>query len=529
MRLIPVSLAVLLLTACAAAEPSCSVGVADPKAGIGLAVSSCSSIGSYSVGGLYGDAWDRLTFQYPEPWKGTFATFNLDGEYYCTSDDPKNCTLMDAYSTRRPAASAAGIEARWSLPSAAVGQSFRLVQNRTIVKYSVANTGQGNLTAGVRIHIDTMLGVNDGAPIYIPGDGLRTREVSYSGDALNFGYWKAYNRPDEPTIVSTGTIDPKAGMTYPYKVVVADWKRSKDTAWDYVPEGRPITGDSAVLIYYDLGVIAPGQEKAVEMGYGSEAPVLSSTQGQVGVAEITLGSISGEYCPGEEASFKVDVLSAGQDRSGSVRLTVELGGEAVYESSASSAFPKDQVKTIEFMWKIPSNATAGAYGVKASLYNATGLVDSKDKPGAVTVSPDRCGLPVVAVGTTILGGMLLVILALAGGLAATLGWYVWSNRGSVDFRKYVEGENVTVNVTNNTQKTLKEVVIEDRIPAETEIRVHTLNALRRRSTLIWEVGRLRPKESATLEYWVRGGYAVNGSKLTWDRGSKALGNVQDNA
>jgi hypothetical protein len=521
MRIFPVFFAVLLSLACVSGEDSCFAGATDRAMGVGVAVESCASIGTYSIGGLYNGQWDKLTFQYPNPWKGTFTTFRIDGDVYCTSENPRNCTLTDQYVTEKPNANGKTVEAAWTLPNATVKQTFRLVENKTIIYYDIRNTDSRNHTYGLRLHVDTMLGVNDGAPIYVPGDGLKTNEVEYSGGRLNFGYWKAYNRPEEPTIVSTGTIDPKSRMTYPTRVVVADWKRSKDTAWDYEPTGRIITGDSAVLMYYDLGTIVPGEQKTVVMSYGSEAPVLRQEQGQLGVTEITLSTISGEYCPNEEAQFKVDVLSAGTERTGAVGLTVEQAGTAYYSDRKDATFPKDQVRTLDYKWLIPANAT-GKFTIKATLYNGTAAVETREKPDEITVDAGRCASTVVKVGTAIVGGTLFAAVIAAIGLAAAAAWYLWLNRGSVGFTKFVEGENVSVVASNNTQKVIKDVVIEDTIPAETEMRVHTLNALRRQNSLIWEVGRLRPGETATLEYWISGGRAMGGSTLTWDKGSKTL-------
>jgi len=521
MRLAVLVLAALALSACAAAQ-ECGVSLADAGESVRVVVESCSSVGSYSIGGQYAGRWEKLTFNYPEPWRGTFTTFNVDGEVYCTSDDPRDCKPMDAYVTEKPSVKGNSVESAWTLPAVKVKQTLNVSENHTTISYVVRNTDNVNHTVKVRLHIDTMLGLNDGAPIYIPGDGLKTSEADYSGSGLDFEYWKAYNQPDQPTIVATCTIDPKAGNTYPTRVVIADWKRSKDTAWDYKPESRPITGDSAVLLYYDLGVVEPGGEGAVSVGLGAEEPVLTAEQGAVGVAEITLGRVTGMYCPGDDVNFKVDVLSTGAQRTGRVGLIVTDGVSTYFNNTVEGVFQDGKVETLTFNWPVPEFDESKSFTVMAVLYNETGVADVKERRDAVSVELSRCVSPIIQVGGDIFKGMLFVAAVVAVGLLGILIFYLWYNQGAVEFAKHVDGENVAVKVVNNTRRTVKDVVIEDTIPGEAEIRIRTIGVLRRQNTLAWEVGELKPEAEATLEYWVKDGRAVGESHLRWSRGSKRL-------
>ncbi len=514
-------LAALILVALAAgaAAQDCGVELVDEAYGIHVVVESCSSIGSYSIGGLYDGGWERLTFHYPLPWRGTFTTFNANGTLYCTSRNPRDCTLMDEYSDG-VSSGRDYVTASWTLPEAEVTQTHRVMENRTVIEYSIRNTDSVNHTVGVRLHIDTMLGLNDGAPIYLPGVGLKTTEAEYTGGQLTFGYWKAYNRPDHPSIVATGTLDPKQDMTYPVKVVVADWKRSKDTAWEYAPAELPVTGDSAVIIYYSM-FLEPGQEDTISFGYGSEAPVLREEQGRVGLTEITLDRIRGLYCPGDTVQLKADVLSAGEDRSGTVRMEV-YDGTVYYNVSEQSSFPADQVRTLTFNWPIPELEGDRAFTVKATLYNDSGVVGEIVREDAVRIQQSRCVSPVVKVGGDILKGSLLVAAVVAVGLLSTALAYLWYSRGSVEFTKHVDGEHVSVTVFNNTRRTIRDVLIEDTIPGDAEISVNTMNVLRTQNMLRWKVGSLAAGGEATLEYRIDGGNAVPDSVLRWDRGATRL-------
>jgi hypothetical protein len=156
------------------------------------------------------------------------------------------------------------------------------------------------------------------------------------------------------------------------------------------------------------------------------------------------------------------------------------------------------------------------------LYNDSGIVESMQKPHAIMIEEGKCITPAAKLGIRFLGGVAVIIVLIAIGLIGALSVYLWYSRGSVGFNKYIDGDKVSVTVTNNTPRTIRDVVIEDVIPTGAEIHVHTLNALRKQNTLIWEVGALPPSDSATLEYRVRGGHAVNQAALKWHKGAKTL-------
>ncbi len=523
MKLAWAAVALAFLVGLASAAPDCSLEAKGSPGTVKAYVESCSDIGTFSVGGLYGDSWNKLTFNYPEPWKGTFTTFNIDGSLYCNSENPKACERLDGHVDAKPHDEGGAVVTEWRVEDVTLKQTVRAAGNMTTVAYSVRNAGAKPHTVGIRLHLDTMLGYNDGAPIYLPGQGIRTTEVEYIGGSLGFEYWKAYNRPDEPTIVATGLLDPKDGMTYPDRFIVADWKRSKDTAWDYRNTALEITGDSAVIMYWALGELKPGQEKTVVTGYGSSEPVLGTGEApkDIGIAEITPSSVSGKVCPGDEVEFKVDVISALEDRSGTVTLTASNRGAVEYSSTASSALPRAQAKTLTYRWRVPEAKERTTYDLKAVLSSGGAVLDTKERPGGLTVDPDACAKPGLSMSSKTVGGLFaLLLLVLVGILITAL--LLAADRGTVEFTKYVDGESVRVKVVNGTRKTLRAVLIEDAIPSGAEISVSTINAVRRQSALVWDVGDVAPKDAATLEYRMLSGQAVNESRMRWERGERKI-------
>jgi len=296
----------LLLSTAAYAE-DCITDLKDTEKGVHIVMETCKNTGTFSLGGLYKGQWEKLTYFYPKPWAGTFITIKVDDKYYTNSVDPKNGILMDQYLREAPVTQGNKVVVRWKLPEEiSIEESLETVENSTLIHLKIKNENPAQTyNIGARIHIDTMLGDNDGAPIYVPGDGLKVTEKEYTGKALTFKYWKAYNRQDTPDIVATGTL--YGELTYPDKMVIANWKQSKQTIWDYsADEEKSILGDSAVLLYFNPTPLKSGETKEIITGYGSGEPVIT---GLLEITEITLNNITGQYCMGEEVDIKVDTGS----------------------------------------------------------------------------------------------------------------------------------------------------------------------------------------------------------------------------
>lgn len=482
-------------------------------------VESCSNVGVFSVGGFYDGSWEKLSFNYPQPWRGSFITVSVNGTYYSNSVNPRDAEFMDDYVTQAPTLAGDSIVVKWMLPEKLlVTQYFSLIGNGSLIKIELENIGENQLDVGVRLHLDTMLGLNDGAPIYLPGVGLKSTEAEYESTELGFEYWKAYNRPEEPTIVATGLIDPKRGLTYPSKVAIADWKKSKDTAWDYtLDESRSIAGDSAVLLYYTIGMVEPGESKTVLTGYGNSEPVLPPEAGLFGLTELMVDRVSGAYCVGQEIRFRADVLSAVPSSRGQVRLEVfESKNNIVYNKTQSTKLlGKNEVETLEFNWTTPYLIEKEYYTVKALLIDSQGkVINSRERKSLFVVDPDACKGPF---GLTwlvfILLALVLVVL-----LILLFILIVFHMHGSIGVHKSKEGDKVVVKIINKTNRDLTGCVVEDSIPLGAEVDVTTIHIHRKGNKLVWDLGLLESGKTAVLEYAVKGVHVLPKAKLRWDGG-----------
>ncbi len=494
----------------------CEVELKSISKGIHVTVEDCRNIGTFSIGGLYGkDNWEKLTYLYPKPWEGTFLSVKVDDIVYTNSLDSRNKIFLDPYLEKKPTHEDDRISMSWKLPEdIRVEQTFELIGNGSRIKIEITNYGNRGVDIGVRLHLDTMLGENDGAPIYIPGDGLRSNETEYSGSDLNFRYWKAYNTVESPSVISTGILD---GQSYPDKVIVACWKKSMYSSWEYkIDPFRSILGDSAVILYYTPGRIEPGETIAIATSYLNGEPILPVSK-DIGIGEITPDKRDGIYCPDSLAILKVDVISRKSGNEGQLSLEIkDEDDNLVYkEKGYTGLIGADSSKTIPFRWETPKNISPTSFDVLAILYDTNGNELDRKKT-QVVVDHTRC-TPPEEEGLN----WMLVLIPLFLILFAVFIFIIiqkYSQLGDVEIEKEKDGELVKVTVWNKTKREINDCVIVDRITEGAEVDISTAGVKRKGTELIWYIGTLESDDKAILEYRIKDVEFLPPAVVRWDSG-----------
>lgn len=137
------------------------------------------------------------------------------------------------------------------------------------LRYDVVNQDASPLAVGVRSMLDIKLGQNDGAPYFIPGIGTVTTEREFVGSQIP-DYWLAFESPtyDPRQLRSVGVLRGR-DVTAPDRFIIAWWRRLQFEKWDYpIEPTRPITGDSAVAMYWDPVTLPPGGKRSMSTQYG---------------------------------------------------------------------------------------------------------------------------------------------------------------------------------------------------------------------------------------------------------------------
>ena len=208
----------------------------------------------------------RLLFGYDSPWS-SFSTVRIDGSDHIFGDS--SCTFVE-----NPTIGTDYISATCLYDTVQVTQNLTLVTNPQTryedimeIRYMIKNTGQTSKSVGLRVQLDTMLAGNDGAPFQVPGTGSITTEMEFSGTSVP-DYWLAFDNLATPTVLSQGTL--RGGdATPPDRIVFAAWGSIYSTYWDYsILPGRPVTGDSAVGLYWNPEPLAPNGEVEYVTYYG---------------------------------------------------------------------------------------------------------------------------------------------------------------------------------------------------------------------------------------------------------------------
>ncbi len=517
-QLVAVMLSVLLLCvllSCGVIAQSCVVELQDNSKGIHVAVESCKDTGTFSIGGLSSEGiWERLTYFYPTPWKGTFLSVSVDGRIYTNSVESQDRIFMDSYVEGAPEIVGDSIVTSWRLPGdVVVEERLKLINEGVMLNFVIINEGPTSVDAGIRLHIDTMLGENDGAPVYIPGDGLKSREAEYLGRTLNFKYWKAYNTIDNPSMIATGVLDEES---YPDKVIVANWKKSIYSSWNYtIDPTTSILGDSAVILYYDLGKIDPGEHKTLTTQYLNGEPILPASKGYFGIAEIIPDDINTIYCPDTHAIMKVDVISRRGENEGQLLLEIkdEEGNIFHTKREYTGIISADSVKTIPFRWQTPGNISPTYFDVVTILYDMEGEeIDRKEIE--ILVDYTACGsthdedmnwmLIMVPLFLALFAGILFVVIRL------------YSQMGGVEITKEKEGELVKVTVWNKKKTTIKNCRILDRITEGAEVDITTSGVKRKGTELVLYVAELKSEGKAILEYRIKAVESLPPAIVRWD-------------
>lgn len=260
---------------------------------------------------------------------------------------------------------------RWRQPYAvAVTQTLRLRTNRfsqrpdmAEARYLLRNEGSEAISIGLRALFDIKLDSNDGAPYFIPGVGTLAHEVDFRGDAVP-DYWLAFASPrfDADGLRAMGLLRDPA-FRAPDRLVIARWFLLQNSRWDYsIEPTQVVTRDSAVAMYFNPRLLAPGETAEHATAYG-----LHTARG--GEAFLT---VPGEVACGDAFSVAAFVSNFGLTPLAGGRVSLQLGAGLALEPG--EALDK----------QLPEVPPGGAASVTWRLRAAPGLAGVSDLAVKVT-------------------------------------------------------------------------------------------------------------------------------------------------
>ncbi len=311
----------------------------------------------------------KLLFGYPSPWS-SYATIRLDDiNYYQNS-------TMDSYVTQPSHIIGDSIVTEWELPgNVDVVQELSL-SGTNAIKYDIAvtNNGGDEHSLNMRYMFDTMMGYNDGAPFRVPGIGDVTTEQEFVDPFFNC--WKATEDLSDPeALTSLCSFDPR---NTPDKVQFVHWPSIYGAPYEHeVSEGQSITSDTAVGMFWEFGLLVPGETERITVYYGLGGPILSDASVQI----INLFAESEDYYSGQDVRFYTDIGNGSDDLfSGDLLITIKnADDQVVHNATDSLSIATNQIVSKSYSYDLPSNASSGTYTIRAEVEDGDGVtVDTKE-------------------------------------------------------------------------------------------------------------------------------------------------------
>jgi len=269
----------------------------------------------------------------------------------------------------------------WTLKGMEITQEIRLtngsfspVPSFAKVRYWFRNTDKTYHYAGLRVILDTMLGLNDDSAILSPPSGLVDREREFSFDSVP-DFWTAWDSIATPAgRILMGFAD--HGVVKPDYLTFASRKRLSDTKWDFKADPAkdfrvsPVEPpDTAVSMKWESIPFRPGYENGVAFLYGVAKAAASDRMPPLDLLALAPQRTG-------SGSFWVLGEARNSDVSKSVKnlkLKLELpAGLSLAQGEAEIVFPelKPGEKRAVY-WKV-SVGQKGRYSLKATAVGTAG-------------------------------------------------------------------------------------------------------------------------------------------------------------
>ena len=240
------------------------------------------------------DDFQELLFGGADPWS-SYTTIRIDGTDYVFGGPTQRRAgfeLPYGEQVARPQVIGGTIQTTYRIGPLEVTQILSIVRSNTTglddtmqIQYRVINKGSQTHRIGIRLLLDTKLGMEDGAPIRL-GEQVISTETAL-GSAQIPEFWQAFDNLEHPQVIAQGTL--RGGdLTAPNAVLIANWGTLADKSWHvpltgqgFIREGED-EPDTAFALFWE-GDLAPGQAKSYTTHYGLGGVTISRGRLSLGV------------------------------------------------------------------------------------------------------------------------------------------------------------------------------------------------------------------------------------------------------
>lgn len=241
------------------------------------------------------DDFRELLYGGADPWS-SYTTIRIDGKDYLFGGPTQRRAGFELTTGEQilgPSVRGNAIYTTYKIQELEVTQILSIVRSTTTglndtmqIQYRITNKGSSAHNVGVRVLLDTKLGLEDGAPIRL-GDRVVTTETALYGAQIP-DFWQAFDNLDNPQVIAQGTL--RGGdLSSPNCVLIANWGTLADKSWlaplnpnqGFIREGED-EPDTAFALFWE-GQLAPGEAKSYSTHYGLGGVTISRGRLALGV------------------------------------------------------------------------------------------------------------------------------------------------------------------------------------------------------------------------------------------------------
>lgn len=300
---------------------------------------------------LLSDDNKKLLFGHPEPWS-SYTTIKIGQKEKAFSAYETVISNSDENVSREMME---GVEIKQSLSFYKNPNTGK--EDMIEIRYDLTNLSSETKEVGARIMLDTQLGDNDGAPFRIDGVGECTSELEFIGDKIPQS-WQAFDSLKNPNVISSG-IFYFDEYQRPDKVQFAYWRTINNVLWDYsIVNGRALTHDSAVAMYYNPEELAPNESRTIVTYYGLNKFTVEDLRPPLSVAVIAPNSLklnpSKDKYVGNPVNITAYIENIGAWYASDVVAQIKLPPEIVLTKASDEKIEFGELESrerVQFTWK----------------------------------------------------------------------------------------------------------------------------------------------------------------------------------
>jgi hypothetical protein len=232
-----------------------------------------------------------------------------------------------------------------------VGGTPKRLLNTVRIRYVIENKSKKAHKVGMRFMLDTLIGSNDGVPFTVPGSAnLISTHADYTDPASVPDFVQALETGNLEKPGTVAHLSTKLGgnLEAPSRLSLTNWMGGPP----YEVPVRDLSGDSAIVMYWAIKELKPGEKRNLGFAYGL-GDVAAAKGGNMGV------TVSGSF--EENTEFTVTAYLSNPTKGQTVELKLPSGLDLARGTAKMTVPTPPAGKSLSIVtWHVRA-ATRGGY------------------------------------------------------------------------------------------------------------------------------------------------------------------------